>query len=283
MSKDINVVAPNEQNTYVSVKFPHQEEISARYQRLLKEFDEKLKYRLSDLNKFSRNQLESGIVSGDINPTIDNYNRRQKYLSTYAKQAEDLKNLILSFSVVNKPSEFFSKQILKKYVGHEFLTEGGYPNDKFRIELLARVIIAIEKPDDEENQKQLGLIHTILPEGTAKKSPILLGVAAFVLAGVALTGLMLGTGPAAIIPIAIASTMFSAGLFGSLFAFCFFTIVQENHEIYKKYKDSITNISKNLQFFNQSEMDNHITQKKAEDNSDDVSQSSTIAALSYAN
>ncbi len=278
MTKYMNVVASNEQETYVSVVFTEHEEIAVRYQRLLKEFDTKLENRLIELNKFSEDQLKSDITLNKNNAVKD-YNQRKQYLGTYAKQAEDLRNLILSFSKVNKPSEFFSKQILKKYVGHEFLTEGGYPNDKFRIELLARAIRTIEVPNDADNQKQLGLIHTILPEGTSKKLPILLGVAAFVLAGVALTGLMLGTGPAAIIPIAIALTMFSAGFFGSFFAFQAIPIVQEKHEIYKKYKDTIPNISKNLQFFTQSEMEKHITQKKAEDNSVHVSQSSTIAAL----
>lgn len=260
MTKYMNAVASKEQETYVNVVFPEHEETEVRYQRLLKEFDTKLEDRLHQLTQFSQDQLISDIELKKSD-AIENYEQRRPYLDTYKKQAADLRNLIVSFSNVNQLSEFCSKQMLKKYVGHEFLSEGGYPNDKFRIELLARAIKAIDDPNDAENQKQLGLIHTILPEGTSKKLSVLLIVAAFVLTGVAITSVILGAGPA------VGLTMFTVGFFGSFFAMQAFHVVRKMHESYKKYKDAIPNISKNLQFFTQAEMEKHITPKEDEDNS----------------
>lgn len=278
MTKDMNAVASSEQETYVNVEFPEREEIAVRYQRLLKEFDTKFEERLSMLTQDSENQLQSDMVLGKSDAE-KNHQQREQYLNDYKKRTADLRNLILSLSNVDKSRGFFSRQFSKQYVGYEFFSEAGYPNDKFRIELLARAIKAIDDPNDAENQKQLSLIHTILPEETSKKLPVLLTVAAFVFAGVAIAGVMLGAGAAPIIPIAIGMTMFAVGFSGSILAMYGAPVVQERQEIYKKYKDEISNIPKNLQFFTQSEMEKNTTPKKDEDSRE----SSPAATLQNAN
>lgn len=278
MTKDMNAVASSEQETYVKVEFPEREEIAVRYQRLLKEFDTKFEERLSMLTQDSANQLQSDMDLGKSDAE-KNHQQREQYLNDYKKRTADLRNLILSLSNVDKSRGFFSRQFSKQYVGYEFFSEAGYPNDKFRIELLARAIKAIDDPNDAENQKQLSLIHTILPEETSKKLPVLLTVAAFVFAGVAIAGVMLGAGAAPIIPIAIGMTMFAVGFSGSILAMYGAPVVQERQEIYKKYKDEISNIPKNLQFFTQSEMEKNTTPKKDEDSRE----SSPAATLQNAN
>ena len=259
----ITVVPLEEQTTYVGVVFAEQEAIAVRYQRLLTEFDTKLENRLIELRRFSEEQSNFDTIHNESN-AIKNHDQRIQYLYAYVKQAEELRNFIASFSTGNKLSEFFSKQMLKKYVGHEFLTEGGYPNDKFRIELLARAIRTIDYPNDANNQKQLGLIHTILPEGISQKLPILLAVSLVLLYVESMIGFFkINAGN---IPFTIGLTMFIAGYTGSLCAAAIFMIVEENREFYKIYKDTIPNISKKLQFFTQSKMERNSIQNIVEDN-----------------
>jgi len=257
-----------DQATYEKFTFESKydkEDTATRYQRLLKEFDGKLDERLNELDTAAEEQLKTDIKNDYSNARKD-YDQRRQFLNAYAGQAANLRQLVLNYDNARKMPEFLSKTFLKKYAGHEFLTEGGYPNDQFRIELLARSIKSFDEPENEDNLKQLLQLHTVLPEGTTYKLDIALIVLHCVLLGVMIAGIMLGCGPAAVIPLALGMTMMATGLFGSyLFTPMLLLGVRDNRKAYKEYTDAIPELPKRLQFFTHAEMDKNTTKKQSKD------------------
>jgi hypothetical protein len=210
MPQFMNSSTSNQQETYDRLVFNENEAIDVTYHRLYSEFERKVLASLSSTD------------------------------TTLLMRAQDLLCLIKTFSMIDPVNEFFSKKCLKQYNNHEFLTEGGYPNDVFRIELLARAIKMIDYPNDTENRNQLERMHRILPEGSSKNLPRCLYVAGLALMGVAITGL-LGS-----IPFAIAVTMFVVGILASLILLQAADILAQEQKNYQRYKLEISYFSNRL-------------------------------------
>lgn len=207
MPQSMNESASNRQKIYVPFVFNENETMEARYQRLYSEFERKLN-------------------------------------DSHSKDTENLLCLVRTFSTIDPVNDFFSKKCLKSYLGHAFLTEVGYPNDAFRIDLLARAIRMIGHPDDTSNENQLNQMYKILPEGSSKNLPRCLYVAGLTLIGMAFTGLLCSS-----IPFAIAVTLFVVGILASLIMFQAAEILVQEQEIYQNYKLEICQFSDKLKFF----------------------------------
>ena len=239
----------------------NQENTQERYQRLLNEFDTKLKMRLIELQNKSTNQFNQDQINQNSD-AIKNNEQRNQAIKTYTDCAENLKKLILSFSTKNDKAEFFSKTFLKKYADHEFLTEGGYPNDQFRIELLARAIETFDHPNDVTNQQQLLLLKEVLPDGAGYKLSIAATIAAFVLIGVGVAAIIL-PGPGILMLCLIVPAVLC--LFGSQLLPMIGIAAQHHSENFNQFKTDIQSIPTKLKFFTQPEMDKNTPSNGSDD------------------